>query len=745
MKHNLRTKFFYVTMALLLAVVAVGAQPATPAFAACFTPTTTVLVDGPASPQVYGTAITFTATVTPVAATGTVQFYDGATAIGAPIAMPAGNVVVINKSDLTVLGSPHNITAVYSGDANYCTSTSNITPRTVTPLALTVDGTQVVNPTKVYDGNTKSFFKGGALVGVLFGDDVTIATRPGTYASKDVFFAPPNNVTPAFTLGGADAGNYTLTQPAAQAALITPKPLTVTGISASNKVYDANNTATINTASAAFTIGEVIIGDAVDLINAGTVGTFADKNIGIAKVVTINGFALGGAQAGDYSLAAPTTTADITARGLTLTPDNGNLTADNKPYDGNTAATFTTGANPFVGLQGGEVGVTLAGVGTFADANVGTAITVTPGVFGLAGADSGNYTLDEQPVGPYTANITGPVNLAAITLNNPTQVYNGSPFAADLTPTLAGGFVVPGTFSVLYNGSAVVPTNAGVYALTGTFTPSNIGNVNASAINAFGAINMTITKANILPADVAILNDPATWTGSPIAADLDAGVPGVFSSVTYDGSTTVPTAVGTYYVRAIFTPTDAANYNGFGYSGIGFYHIVAVTPPTRTEMLQNGGFNEYGYADQFSLTQLFIPDGWFDSNYAETDGRNSDAYEGAFSVAVHGEKGANRSKSLFQNFNVAGSAGDRVTLRFMAKSSANLADGGFCLAYVTLYNAGSAVGARRINCGNVGTSWEAVHFSLAAPADFTSAKVRFFFNKPVGTIWFDSASLIWSR
>jgi len=48
------------------------------------------------------------------------------------------------------------------------------------------------------------------------------------------------------TLGGAQAADYALTQPKA-AASITPAKLTVTGLTANNKVYDATTAATLNT------------------------------------------------------------------------------------------------------------------------------------------------------------------------------------------------------------------------------------------------------------------------------------------------------------------------------------------------------------------------------------------------------------------------------------------------------------------------------------------------------------------
>ncbi|MFX7866435.1 YDG domain-containing protein, partial [Acinetobacter baumannii] len=62
------------------------------------------------------------------------------------------------------------------------------------------------------------------------------------------------NIT-GLTLGGTDAGNYTLaSNTASTTANITPAQLTaITGITAANKVYDTTTAATLTTGGAGFT------------------------------------------------------------------------------------------------------------------------------------------------------------------------------------------------------------------------------------------------------------------------------------------------------------------------------------------------------------------------------------------------------------------------------------------------------------------------------------------------------------
>ena len=73
------------------------------------TSTTTSLGVTPASPQVAGTTLTLTATVTPTAAAGTVQFMDGATNIGS--ANVSGGTAQITTS--TLAAGTHSLTAVF--------------------------------------------------------------------------------------------------------------------------------------------------------------------------------------------------------------------------------------------------------------------------------------------------------------------------------------------------------------------------------------------------------------------------------------------------------------------------------------------------------------------------------------------------------------------------------------------------------------------------------------------------------
>ena len=103
--------------------------------------TTTVLGVSPAGPVAAGTTETITATVTPGAAAGTVQFLDGVTPIGAPVTVSGGAA----QTTTTLAAGTHSLTAHFvSGNASFNDSTSAAVsyvvkpPATATTTALTV-------------------------------------------------------------------------------------------------------------------------------------------------------------------------------------------------------------------------------------------------------------------------------------------------------------------------------------------------------------------------------------------------------------------------------------------------------------------------------------------------------------------------------------------------------------------------------------------------------------------------------
>src|SRR5205814_3999571 len=274
-----------------------------------------------ATASITGRPLTISATVTN-------KIYDGTNA--ATVALSdngvSGDVLTPSYTEATFadkdIGTNKTVTVsgiALSGTdaANYAFNTTATAAADITPKALTISG--ITADGKVYDATAAATIHTGsaALVGVVGSEAVTldVSSATGALANKTVGTAKTVSVSGA-TIGGADVGNYTLTQPTLTAN-ITAATLTVSGITANSKVYDGDATATLNTASAA--LAGVISGDVVALSTASASGAFADKNVGTGKTVTVSGLTISGADSGNYSLMQPATTADINAKGLTVT------------------------------------------------------------------------------------------------------------------------------------------------------------------------------------------------------------------------------------------------------------------------------------------------------------------------------------------------------------------------------------------------------------------------------------------
>jgi hypothetical protein len=183
----------------------------------------------------------------------------------------------------------------------------------------------------------------------------------------------------AITYGVVGSSNITATQAGdanwnaatavVRSQVVTQKVLTVTGLTGASKQYDGT-TAAATAGSPA--LSGVIGADVANVALSGTpTFTFASANVGTGISISTVGYTLSGSAAANYSLTQPSLSANITTKTITLT----GATANNKVYNGTTAATITGGT--LVGVIAADVVNVSATTGTFASANVGSGIVVT--------------------------------------------------------------------------------------------------------------------------------------------------------------------------------------------------------------------------------------------------------------------------------------------------------------------------------------------------------------------------------
>ncbi len=537
-------------------------------------------ISGSASGNYTLTQPTATADITPFALTGNItannKIYDATTAatiatrtltgvFGSDDVHYAGGTATFDTKNIGN-GKPVSATGLsLTGTAasNYSVNSSASTTANITAKELTVTGITADN--KTYDTTASAVIHVGSavLVGNLDGGNVVLDKSGASGA-----FTPNGNVGTGKTVQisglavtGSAIGNYTLTQPTTTANIIA-KELTVTGITADNKTYDATASAVIHVGSAVL-VGNLDGGNVV-LDTSGATGAFTPNgNAGNGKTVQISGLHVTGSAIGNYTLTQPTATANITAKELTVT----GITADNKTYDTTTSAVIHKGSAALVGnLDGGNVVLNTSGAsGAFTpDGNAGIGKTVQISGLAVTGSAIGNYTLTQPTT---TANIGKATPTLSVT-NSPV-VYNGSPQAADVSGSVAGV-----ASSVKYNGSSTVPTNADTYAITADFAPTDTTNYNS--LTGASAGSFIINK--VTPT-LSVTNSPVIYNGSPQAAVVSSGsVAGAVSNVLYDGSSTVPVGPGTFAITADFTPTDTTNYNSLTGASAGNFTIGAGGP-----------------------------------------------------------------------------------------------------------------------------------------------------------------------
>ena len=425
---------------------------------------------------------------------------------------------------------------------NYDVTYVSNTTSTIHKAPLTVTGTTVAN--KVYDGTTTATLSGGTLVGVVGTDDITL-TQDGTFADKNA--GTGKIVTAADTIGGTDVGNYTLTQPTGLSANITPKALTISGLSSASKVYDGTTTAVVNgtavfateaPGSGSISDGKAYSGDTMSLSGTAT-GTFNSKDVASADRVSFTGLSLTGAQAGNYTLTqhADDTAARITPAALTVTANNDAKfisQADSVGYAG-------VGYSGFVNGEGtSELGGTLAVIRSNAATNAAGSYS---GVLQASGLTAANYNI-QYVNGDYK--IVGS-NELLVRVNKLTSTYGAAAqYAIGAVEYFDGTNIIRlDNGSVVGSSVAINPTNQVVVNDgangTASFTLSPVSGVSSGA-GKLTVGNWQLGTSGTVTENSQNFNNTITVVGSHQVTPKAVTASATGVSKVYDGSTTVTNA-----------------------------------------------------------------------------------------------------------------------------------------------------------------------------------------------------------
>lgn len=389
----------------------------------------------------------------------------------------------VHVQSVTVGGPSGTVTYGTPGDVAYvvevlCAGTG--TGITVTPTVSSI----------LPSGVTGNFSPGT----ITWGNGCGSAPNPQTTTlTLHTTAATPGGVS-AFTVsvGGVNGGG---------SLTVNGIALTVVGFAAYNKVYNGNTIASPNLTGVTLSAG-VIYPDVATLNTSSVGASFSDKFVGNGKLVTSYGFALAGAQASNYSLTQPTTTANITKADLNITVQS----AEDKVYDATTAATVTLGHDA---VQNDSV--TVSGVGTFADKHYGLnkQVTVPVSNVSLSGPDAANYNVVTTSAVGYADIYKRPITVTAVT---DTRAYNGNANSSGVPTVTLGGIQGSDTagFTQAFNSAAVgtgktlTPTGSvgdgnGGANYDVTFVPVYTGVINALALDVTASDTIDYGGAPSLP------------------------------------------------------------------------------------------------------------------------------------------------------------------------------------------------------------------------------------------------------
>jgi trimeric autotransporter adhesin len=197
-----------------------------------------------------------------------------------------------------------------NGGNNYLVTTNTATG-SITQATLNLNA---VSDSRTYNALTNS--SGTVTSTGLQGSD-TVTGLTQVFDSKNAG-TRTLSVNTGYTVNDGNGGNNYLVTTNTAAGSITQATLSVTGQTATNKIYDGNTNATL----AGGTLIGVLSGESV-LLNNGT-ANFSDQNVGVAKAITVTGTSISGGDAANYVVSNPIgIIADITPRPIVVSANAG--------------------------------------------------------------------------------------------------------------------------------------------------------------------------------------------------------------------------------------------------------------------------------------------------------------------------------------------------------------------------------------------------------------------------------------
>ena len=548
--------------------------------------TTATLASSPVTSGNYGTAVTFTATVTGTTPTGTVTFKEGSTVLGTGTLNGSGQATYTIS---TLALGLHQISASYPGDFTFGPSTAaalgyTVNPKPVTIISVTATG-------KVYDGTPVVVLSGGTVSGVVSGETVTVVAGTGVFTSVNA--GTWSVTTTGYALGGANAGNYVLQAQPVVTGTITPRPVQLTG----TRAYDGTSVAAAGVLSVANNL------DGGNLTLTGNAG-LPGRNVG-AQTITTSTTLVRVRSATGFSSKSSSTSFTVN---MVTAPVNGNTLIAVISTRG-TAANQVSGISS-TGAAWGRVAQSTNTSGSTSEiwsapvgSGAGTVVTISTAqgrcaavVIEYSGIVAASAV--DQTAASSGGNSTSPVTGTTPTTTQSSELWIGAIGYPASTPTLGSLLYSFVTVASAQSSSFSSGSNAKIYALerivNATGTASSGGTLNATVqwSGAVATFKAAATSTLALGGSASGNYMLSGASGSVTITTRATTVTAVSVTRTYDGTTT---AAGTPTLTPALATGD--------------------TTTTLSEAFQN---STAGTGNKVIIPSITINDGNGGANYAVT-------------------------------------------------------------------------------------------------------------------------------
>jgi hypothetical protein len=493
----------------------------------------TTAVTSSGTPSVYGQSVTFTATVTPTSGsgeTGTVEFIvDGSNATNATL---SGNTA---SYTLTTLGAgTHSISAVYSGDTNFASSSSSNFSQTVSKAQLTVTA---ASTSRIYGSANPTF--ADTITGFVNNDPNSVVSGTPNLTTTATTSSGVGTYPINVSQGTLAASNYTFTFTGGTLT-VTAATLTVTATN-TNKTYGSANPTLADTITGFVNNDpDSVVSGAANLTTTAT----TSSNVGNYPINVSQGTL----SAANYRFTFSAGTLSVTPLATTTVVISSNgSTAYGQSVTFTATVTPNTGAGPTGTVEFVIDGSNASNAALSGNTASYTLSTLTPGSHLITAVYSGDTNFNGSASNAITESVVGAPTLT------------GSNYL-ELDPSVAGQLDIwAGT------------SNSG--PPTSTYPVSQLSSLTDSGTGGDASLNLDFTNGSPVPAGGLTFTggsgDALIVTGS--AGDNTASIGG--STLTFDSST----------IDLPNVPTVTIN------TGAGNDSLTQTSQPTAGSVTFNGG------------------------------------------------------------------------------------------------------------------------------------------------------------